>query len=233
MNKRPALKVPLQTELRFRPRGYEQPLTLEDPRGDKAPAGSPPPTRTAATTTSAPGGETAAATTSGRVLQQDGSRPRRTRTSHSSRGTEARGCRQSSQSRWQRSLLRLPPPQHRPSGRQAPQDAPASPRPRRGHPEHECRPRGARRAGRPSGTAVGARKAWTWPARTRRDHRLDGVRNAAPWLGSGGPPSPVWLREASAELEDAFLPQTPGEEKGYRPTRRQPPGSPHPPPQQG
>jgi hypothetical protein len=25
MNKTPALKVPLQTELRFRPRGYEQP----------------------------------------------------------------------------------------------------------------------------------------------------------------------------------------------------------------
>jgi hypothetical protein len=25
MNKRPAFKVPLQTELRFRPRGYEQP----------------------------------------------------------------------------------------------------------------------------------------------------------------------------------------------------------------
>jgi hypothetical protein len=39
MIKTPALKVPLQTELRFRPRGYEQPLTLEDPQGDKAPAG--------------------------------------------------------------------------------------------------------------------------------------------------------------------------------------------------
>jgi hypothetical protein len=32
----PALKVPLQTELRFRPCGYEQPPTLEGPRGDKA-----------------------------------------------------------------------------------------------------------------------------------------------------------------------------------------------------
>jgi hypothetical protein len=31
----PALKVPLQTELRFRLRGYEQPPTLEGPRGDK------------------------------------------------------------------------------------------------------------------------------------------------------------------------------------------------------
>jgi hypothetical protein len=39
----PALKVPLQTELRFRLRGYQQPPTLEGPRGDKAPGGSPPP----------------------------------------------------------------------------------------------------------------------------------------------------------------------------------------------
>jgi hypothetical protein len=31
----PALKVPLQTELRFRPRRYEQPPTLEGLRGDK------------------------------------------------------------------------------------------------------------------------------------------------------------------------------------------------------
>jgi hypothetical protein len=38
MNKTPTLKVPLQTELRFRLRGYEQPPppTLEGPRGDKA-----------------------------------------------------------------------------------------------------------------------------------------------------------------------------------------------------
>jgi hypothetical protein len=34
----PALKVPLQTELRFRPRRYEQPPTLEGLRGDKTPA---------------------------------------------------------------------------------------------------------------------------------------------------------------------------------------------------
>jgi hypothetical protein len=37
----PALKVPLQTELRFRPRRYEQPPTLEGLRGDKTPGGSP------------------------------------------------------------------------------------------------------------------------------------------------------------------------------------------------
>jgi hypothetical protein len=34
MNMTPALKVPLQTELRFHLRGYEQPPTLEGPRGD-------------------------------------------------------------------------------------------------------------------------------------------------------------------------------------------------------
>jgi hypothetical protein len=51
MNKTPALKVPLQTELRFRPREYEQPPpphTLEGPRGDKTPtrpAWRPRPTR--------------------------------------------------------------------------------------------------------------------------------------------------------------------------------------------
>jgi hypothetical protein len=33
----PALKVPLQTELRFHPRRYEQPPTLEGLRGDKTP----------------------------------------------------------------------------------------------------------------------------------------------------------------------------------------------------
>jgi hypothetical protein len=71
MNKTPALKVPLQTELRFHLRGYEQPPTLEGPRGNKAPGGSPPPAPAAATTTSAPGGQTAAAMASGQTpLQQ-------------------------------------------------------------------------------------------------------------------------------------------------------------------
>jgi hypothetical protein len=82
-------------------------------------------------------------------------------------------------------------------------------------PEHEHRPCGARRAGRPSGAAVGARKTWTWPARTRHDHRPDRGQNATPWLGSSSSPSPAWLEEASAGLEDAFFPQTPEEEKGY------------------
>jgi hypothetical protein len=61
-----ALKVPLQTELRFHSRRYEQPPTLEGLRGDK----------TAATTTSAPSGQTAAATTSGRTLLRRAPRPR-------------------------------------------------------------------------------------------------------------------------------------------------------------
>jgi hypothetical protein len=72
----PALKVPLQTELRFRPRGYEQPPTLEGLRGDKTPGGSPTPALAAATTTSAPGGQTTAAMTSGRTLLRRAPRPR-------------------------------------------------------------------------------------------------------------------------------------------------------------
>jgi hypothetical protein len=72
----PALKVPLQTELRFCPRGYEQPPTLEGPRGDKVPGRPPPPTPAAATTTSVPGGRTAAAMASGRTSLQQCPRPR-------------------------------------------------------------------------------------------------------------------------------------------------------------
>jgi hypothetical protein len=76
MNKTPALKVPLQTELRFHPRKYEQPPTLEGLRDDKPPSGSLPSTPAAATTTSASGGQTAAAMTSGRTLLRQGPRPR-------------------------------------------------------------------------------------------------------------------------------------------------------------
>jgi hypothetical protein len=72
----PALKVPLQTELRFHPRRYEQPPTLEGLRGDKILGGSPPPALAAATTTSAPGGQIATAMTSGQTLLQQGPRPR-------------------------------------------------------------------------------------------------------------------------------------------------------------
>jgi hypothetical protein len=41
MNKTPALKVPLQTELRFHPRRYEQPPTLEGLRVNKTLGGPP------------------------------------------------------------------------------------------------------------------------------------------------------------------------------------------------
>jgi hypothetical protein len=71
-----ALKVPLQTELRFRPRRYEQPPTLEDLRGDETPGGSPTPAPAAAATTSAPSGRTAVEMTSGQTLLQQGPRPR-------------------------------------------------------------------------------------------------------------------------------------------------------------
>jgi hypothetical protein len=64
----PTLKVPLQTELQFHSRRYEQPPTLEGLRDDKIPGGSPPPTPAAATTTSALGGQTVAAMTSGQTL---------------------------------------------------------------------------------------------------------------------------------------------------------------------
>jgi hypothetical protein len=72
----PTLKVPLQMELQFCPRRYEQPPTLEGLRGDEAPGGSPTPAPAAATTTSAPGGQTIAAMTSGRTLLQRAPRPR-------------------------------------------------------------------------------------------------------------------------------------------------------------
>jgi hypothetical protein len=73
----PALKVPLQTELRFHPHRYKQPPTLEGLRGDKTPGGLPTPAPAVATTTSAPGDQTAAAMTSGQTLLRQGPRPTR------------------------------------------------------------------------------------------------------------------------------------------------------------
>jgi hypothetical protein len=72
----PTLKVPLQAELRFHPRRYEQPPTLEGLWGDETPGGSSPPAPAAATTTSAPDGQTAAAMTSGQTLSRQDHRPR-------------------------------------------------------------------------------------------------------------------------------------------------------------
>jgi hypothetical protein len=63
-------------ELRFHPRRYEQPPTLEGLWGDKTPGGSPTPAPAAATTTSAPGGQTTTAMASGRTLLQRALRPR-------------------------------------------------------------------------------------------------------------------------------------------------------------
>jgi hypothetical protein len=72
-----ALKVPLQAELRFHLRRYEQPPTLEGLRSNRMPTdGSLTPAPAAATTTSAPGGQTAAAMTSGSTLLRQGPRPR-------------------------------------------------------------------------------------------------------------------------------------------------------------
>jgi hypothetical protein len=90
-------------------------------------------------------------------------------------------------------------------------------------PEHEHRPRGARRAGQPSGATVGARKTWTWPARTRHDHRPDRGRNAVPWLGSSSSHSPAWLKETSAGLEDAFPPKCRGKKRVTDPRGGNPP----------
>jgi hypothetical protein len=63
------LKVPSQTELRFRLRRYEQPPTIGGPaEQQKADEWLADARRAAATMTSAPSGRTAAAMTSGRML---------------------------------------------------------------------------------------------------------------------------------------------------------------------
>jgi hypothetical protein len=73
----PALKVPLQMELRFHLRRYEQPPTIGGPaEQQKADGWLAAARRAAATTTSAPSGRTAAAMTSGRMLLPQGPRPR-------------------------------------------------------------------------------------------------------------------------------------------------------------
>jgi hypothetical protein len=58
------------------PAGTNNPPTLEGPRGDKTPGGSPPLAPAAATTTSALGGQTTAVMTSGQTLLRQGPRPR-------------------------------------------------------------------------------------------------------------------------------------------------------------
>jgi hypothetical protein len=74
-----AFKVPLQTELRFPLRRYEQPhsigVGLRSNR--RLTSGSPPPALTTTTTTPAPDGRAAAAQASGWALLQSCPRPRR------------------------------------------------------------------------------------------------------------------------------------------------------------
>ena len=90
--KTPAFEVPLQTELRFPPPQVRTtPLHGEGLRSNRRlTSGSPPPALTT-TTTPAPGGEAASAAASRQMLRQGGSRPQRTRTSHSGRETETQG----------------------------------------------------------------------------------------------------------------------------------------------
>jgi hypothetical protein len=116
-----------------------------------------------------------------------------------------------------------------------PQSAPAGPHshPRRGRPRTRVSPSRRTTCWTTPGAADGARRTWTWPARARHDRRPGGGRKAAPWLGSSSSPSPSWLEDASTGLEDAILPRTLGEEKGHRPTWRQPPTRCAPPPQPG
>jgi hypothetical protein len=169
-------------------------LHTRRPAERRTPGGSPPPALTAAATTSVLGDKTAAATASGQTLRRKGSRPRRTRTSHSSLGERrSRGAGGVGDLVGRETfsgcchLNTAPAGADRPKAHRqvlAPALAEAAP-------EHEHRPRGARRAGQPSGAAISARKTWTWPTRTRRDHRPDRGRNAAPWLGSGSSPSPA------------------------------------------
>jgi hypothetical protein len=83
-----AFEVPLQMELWFPLRRYEQPHSMgEGLRSNRRLT----PVLTTTTTTPAPGGEAASAVASGQVLRQEGSHPQRTRTSHSGRETETQG----------------------------------------------------------------------------------------------------------------------------------------------
>jgi hypothetical protein len=224
----PALKVPLQTELRFHSRGYEQPphrracgttnsrwlaadhySSDNDLRSGRLNSSSDDLRVDAVATRPSP--------TSPLEGRDKLPRPKSRRS--------VRGWRRLSR-RW-RNLLRLPPPQHRrrrppahqhrTSKRRPHQSALADPHSRPHHEnengtvlEHEYRPRGVRRVVRPSGAAGHSR-----PGRGR---------NAAPWPGSSSSPSPAWLEDASsAELEDGFHPQMPEEEAGRQPTRRKAP----------
>jgi hypothetical protein len=78
MNKRPAFKVPLQTELRFHLRRYEQPHTIGGPAEQQKTDGWLAVARSGSSDNDPrSGGRTAAAMASGRTLLQPCPRPRR------------------------------------------------------------------------------------------------------------------------------------------------------------
>jgi hypothetical protein len=132
----PALKVPLQTGLRFRSRGYEQPPyqeargTTNSKRLTAARSDSSGNDLRPGRQDSCSNGFRADAATERLSSTKDENQP------FMPGGTEVQGCRRSWRSRRQRNLLRLLPPQHRTSGRRPPQSAPAGPRsrPRQGRP---------------------------------------------------------------------------------------------------
>jgi hypothetical protein len=208
----PALKVPLQTELRFHSRGYEQPphrracgttnsswlaadhcsSSDNDLRSGRLNSSSDDLRADATATRPSP-----ASPLEGRGQAIKAEEPE-------VRPQVAQTISSAEKPFW------LPPPQHRrrqprayqhrTSEYRPPQSAPAGPHshPRRKNEngtvsEHEYRPRGVRRVVRPSGAAGHSRP--------------DRGRNAAPWPGSSSSPSPAWLEDASsAELEDGFHP---------------------------
>jgi hypothetical protein len=148
----PALKVPLQMELRFHPRRYEQPPTLEGLRDDKFQVArrrplrqqrQRPPSRAARELQQRLQGKRCGE----KALAHEGREP-----AIQARETEVQRCGRSWRSRRRRNLLRLLPPQHqrrrppvrqhRTSKRRTPQSAPAGPhsRPRRGRPRTRAPP---------------------------------------------------------------------------------------------
>jgi hypothetical protein len=130
-------------------------LHIGGPAGRQTPVGSPPPAPSAVTTTFAPGGQTAVAMTSGQTLLRQGPRPR-----PHSRGEDnlskpksqrsVRGWRRRSR-RW-RSLLWLPPPQHRRRQPPAHRQIPTQVLPDGRAPTFARRRRAAARAGQPKNT---------------------------------------------------------------------------------
>jgi hypothetical protein len=160
--------VPLQTELRFPLRRYEQPhsigVGLRSNR--RLTSGSPSPALTTTTTTPAPGGRTAAAQTSGWALLQSCPRPhQRSRGEDKYKWPEARSADGGGDPVSDRGLLGPPPLRHRRQGPSALRQIPTQilpdewgiglrvkmPRRCKGRttPEHERRPSSARRLGWP------------------------------------------------------------------------------------